>query len=304
MKQETWLVQQGEAGSRIDKFLAQKKEEWSRTVIQTWIKENRVQVNEKRIKSNYTLQEHDRIDVFPEEKKEIELLPEPIELDVRYEDNDVIVVNKPRGMVVHPAPGHHTGTLVNGLMHHCSTLSTLNGEWRPGIVHRLDKDTSGLLVAAKNDKAHEKLGLQLQERKVKRIYRAIVHGDLPHDYGTIDAPIGRDLRDRQKMAVTDKNSKDAVTYFKVLNRWENYTLLECQLLTGRMHQIRVHMAYIGYPVAGDPKYGRAKTLPINGQALHAYQLEFTHPSTDKEVQIEAELPRDMKVLIEDLEKKD
>jgi 23S rRNA pseudouridine1911/1915/1917 synthase len=210
-------------------------------------------------------------------------------LEIYYEDADVLVVNKPRGMVVHPAPGHTSGTLVNGLMHHCTDLSGINGVMRPGIVHRIDKDTSGLLMVAKNDMAHESLVNQLVAKTVTRRYKAIVHGVIPHDKGTIDAPIARDKKERQSMTV-DENGKHAVTHFQVLERFKDFTLVECRLETGRTHQIRVHMKYIGYPLAGDPKYGPKKTLDMNGQALHAGILGFDHPRTGEYIQFEAPIP--------------
>ncbi|SDH91572.1 RluA family pseudouridine synthase [Alteribacillus bidgolensis] len=303
MKEFEWFIETTEAGERIDKFLSGKQNDWSRTTIQAWIKEGYVQVNEKNIKRNYVLQAGDTIAVYPKEPEEPEITAEDIPLDIRYEDNDIVVVNKSRGMVVHPAPGHYSGTLVNALMYHCDDLSGINGELRPGIVHRIDKDTTGLLVAAKHDKAHEKLSVQLQDKKMERLYKVIVHGTIPHERGTIEAPIGRDPKDRQKMAVTEKNAKDAVTHFTVLEQWKDYTFLECRLETGRTHQIRVHMAYIGHPVAGDPKYGRTKTLPIAGQALHAAKLGFVHPVKNKYMEFETSLPEDMSKIIEDLRKR-
>jgi 23S rRNA pseudouridine1911/1915/1917 synthase len=223
-----------------------------------------------------------------------------MDLDIYYEDQDVLVVNKPKGMVVHPAPGHLSGTLVNGLMAHCQDLSGINGVLRPGIVHRIDKDTSGLLMVAKNDMAHESLVAQLVEKSVTRRYKAIVHGSIPHDHGTINAPIGRDKVDRQSMTVTNVSSKDAVTHFHVIERFENFTFVECQLETGRTHQIRVHMKYIGYPLVGDPKYGPKKTLPINGQALHAGVLGFEHPRTKEYLEFEAPLPDEFEQVLDQI----
>lgn len=223
------------------------------------------------------------------EPEELDIQPEDMNLEIYYEDADVLVVNKPRSMVVHPAPGHTSGTLVNGLMHHCTDLSGINGVMRPGIVHRIDKDTSGLLMVAKNDMAHESLVNQLVAKTVTRRYKAIVHGVIPHDKGTIDAPIARDKKERQSMTV-DENGKHAVTHFQVLERFKDFTLVECRLETGRTHQIRVHMKYIGYPLAGDPKYGPKKTLDMNGQALHAGILGFDHPRTGEYIQFEAPIP--------------
>ncbi|MCF6094759.1 RluA family pseudouridine synthase [Microaerobacter geothermalis] len=291
-----WIVE-GDGGERIDKFLSQQEEVWSRSQIQQWIKDGLVTVNGNRVKSNYRVEEEDEIILMVPPPKELLINPEPLPLDIYYEDQDVIVVNKPRGLVVHPAPGHYSGTLVNGLLYHCKDLSGINGILRPGIVHRIDKDTSGLLMVAKNDTAHLSLSQQLKDHKVIRKYIAIVHGNIPHDKGTIDAPIGRDPKDRQQMAVVFKNSKPAVTHFVVLERFKQYTLVELQLETGRTHQIRVHMKYIGFPLAGDPKYGPSKTLPIDGQALHAGILGFRHPRTGEDFIFEAPLPQDMETLL-------
>ena len=274
---------------RIDKFVAGINNEWSRTQVQQWIKDDVVTVNGKAVKGNYKVKENDKITVTIPEPEELDIQPEDMSLEIYYEDADVLVVNKPRGMVVHPAPGHTSGTLVNGLMHHCTDLSGINGVMRPGIVHRIDKDTSGLLMVAKNDMAHESLVNQLVAKTVTRRYKAIVHGVIPHDKGTIDAPIARDKKERQSMTV-DENGKHAVTHFQVLERFKDFTLVECRLETGRTHQIRVHMKYIGYPLAGDPKYGPKKTLDMNGQALHAGILGFDHPRTGEYIQFEAPIP--------------
>lgn len=274
---------------RIDKFVAGINNEWSRTQVQQWIKDDVVTVNGKAVKGNYKVRENDEITVTIPEPEELDIQPEDMNLEIYYEDADVLVVNKPRGMVVHPAPGHTSGTLVNGLMHHCTDLSGINGVMRPGIVHRIDKDTSGLLMVAKNDMAHESLVNQLVAKTVTRRYKAIVHGVIPHDKGTIDAPIARDKKERQSMTV-DENGKHAVTHFQVLERFKDFTLVECRLETGRTHQIRVHMKYIGYPLAGDPKYGPKKTLDMNGQALHAGILGFDHPRTGEYIQFEAPIP--------------
>ncbi|MEI4612666.1 RluA family pseudouridine synthase [Bacillus cereus] len=274
---------------RIDKFVTGINNEWSRTQVQQWIKDEVVTVNGKAVKGNYKVKEEDEITVTIPEPEELDIQPEDLNLEIYYEDADVLVVNKPRGMVVHPAPGHTSGTLVNGLMHHCTDLSGINGVMRPGIVHRIDKDTSGLLMVAKNDMAHESLVNQLVAKTVTRRYKAIVHGVIPHDKGTIDAPIARDKKERQSMTV-DENGKNAVTHFQVLERFKDFTLVECRLETGRTHQIRVHMKYIGYPLAGDPKYGPKKTLDMNGQALHAGILGFDHPRTGEYIQFEAPIP--------------
>ncbi|MHA7106481.1 RluA family pseudouridine synthase [Bacillus sp. C-3-6] len=274
---------------RIDKFVTGINNEWSRSQVQQWIKDDVVTVNGKAVKVNYKVKEEDEITVTIPEPEALDIQPEDLNLEIYYEDADVLVVNKPRGMVVHPAPGHTSGTLVNGLMHHCTDLSGINGVMRPGIVHRIDKDTSGLLMVAKNDMAHESLVNQLVAKTVTRRYKAIVHGVIPHDKGTIDAPIGRDKKERQSMTV-DENGKNAVTHFQVLERFKDFTLVECRLETGRTHQIRVHMKYIGYPLAGDPKYGPKKTLDMNGQALHAGILGFDHPRTGEYIQFEAPIP--------------
>jgi 23S rRNA pseudouridine1911/1915/1917 synthase len=282
---------------RIDKIVAGMNAEWSRSQVQQWIKDGVVTVNGQAVKGNYKAKTGDDITVTVPEPEVLDVLPEPMDLEIYYEDRDVLVVNKPRGMVVHPAPGHVTGTLVNGLMYHCQDLSGINGVMRPGIVHRIDKDTSGLLMVAKNDMAHESLVNQLVAKTVTRRYKAIVHGVIAHDTGTIDAPIGRDKVERQSMTI-DENGKHAVTHFRVLERFKDFTYVECQLETGRTHQIRVHMKYIGYPLAGDPKYGPKKTLDIDGQALHAGILGFTHPRTEEYIEFEAPLPQDFAHLLE------
>lgn len=282
-------VAEEQKNERIDKFVAGINNEWSRTQVQQWIKDDVVTVNGKAVKGNYKVRENNEITVTIPEPEELDIQPEDMNLEIYYEDADVLVVNKPRGMVVHPAPGHTSGTLVNGLMHHCTDLSGINGVMRPGIVHRIDKDTSGLLMVAKNDMAHESLVNQLVAKTVTRRYKAIVHGVIPHDKGTIDAPIARDKKERQSMTV-DENGKHAVTHFQVLERFKDFTLVECRLETGRTHQIRVHMKYIGYPLAGDPKYGPKKTLDMNGQALHAGILGFDHPRTGEYIQFEAPIP--------------
>ncbi|GBF11953.1 ribosomal large subunit pseudouridine synthase D [Tepidibacillus sp. HK-1] len=295
-----WIIEAEEATERIDKFLSEQFEEWSRSQIQQWIKEGNVTVNGRMVKANYKIQEDDEVVLQVPPQKELNIEPESIPLDIVYEDQDVIVINKPRGMVVHPAPGHYSGTLVNALLYHCKDLSGINGVLRPGIVHRIDKDTSGLLMAAKNDLAHESLARQLKDHDVHRIYLALVHGEIPHDLGTIDAPIGRDPHDRKKMTVIHKNSKHAVTHFVVKERFQGFTLVECKLETGRTHQIRVHMQYIGHPLVGDPLYGLKKTLKIDGQALHAKTLGFKHPRTNEYLEFDSELPEDMQGLIEEL----
>ncbi|MFJ5622186.1 RluA family pseudouridine synthase [Peribacillus loiseleuriae] len=298
----TYIIESTESKARIDKALATLNAEWSRNQVQQWIKEGHVLVNGVAVKTNYKCQEGDEVIVTIPELEELDVVAEEMNLEIFYEDSDVLVVNKPRGMVVHPAPGHASGTLVNGLMAHCTDLSGINGVMRPGIVHRIDKDTSGLLMVAKNDMAHEGLVQQLVDKSVTRKYQAIVHGVIPHDFGTIDAPIGRDKKDRQSMTVTDENSKNAVTHFRVIERFKNFTHVECQLETGRTHQIRVHMKYIGYPLAGDPKYGPRKTLDINGQALHAGLLGFVHPRTKEYIEFEAPLPKEFEEVLDYLTK--
>lgn len=284
------------AGSRIDKALSEINPEWSRTHVQQWLKDSLVLVNEIKVKPNYKVKTGDAITVEEPELVEMDMIAEDLNLDIVYEDSDVLVVNKPRGMVVHPAPGHPTGTVVNGLMHHCTDLSGINGVLRPGIVHRIDKDTSGLLMVAKNDKAHISLVNQLVDKSVTRVYTALVHGHIPHDNGTIEAPIGRDKKERQNMAIVD-NGRHAVTHFKVLERYGDFTLVECRLETGRTHQIRVHMKYIGYPLAGDPKYGPRKTIEFNGQALHAGTIGFDHPVTGEYLEFNQPLPEEFQALV-------
>ncbi len=295
-------VGEDEAGQRIDKLLADAIEDVSRSQLQDWIRDGHVQVNGSAVKPNYKVGAGDEVVVRPPAPAPTELVPEHIPLDVVYEDSDVIVVNKPRGMVVHPAVGHPNGTLVNALMYHCKDLSGINGEIRPGIVHRIDKDTSGLLMAAKNDVAHTSLAAQLKEHSVTRRYIAVVHGVLEHNEGTIDAPIGRDPQDRKLFTVTEKGARHAVTHFVVSERFADYTVLELLLETGRTHQIRVHMKFIGHPLVGDPVYGRSKgrTMQVPGQALHAAVLGFTHPRTGERLTFEAPLPSEMQEFIEQL----
>lgn len=287
-------------GERIDKVLSTLNAEWSRSLVATWVKDGVVLVNDAIVKVNYKVKEGDVIKVDVPEVAELDIVAENLNLEIVYEDEDVLVVNKPRGMVVHPAPGHASGTLVNGLMYQCKDLSGINGVLRPGIVHRIDKDTTGLLMVAKNDVAHVSLVNQLVNKTVTRKYTALVHGHIPHDKGTIDAPIGRDTKDRQKQAVVD-SGKNAVTHFQVIERFGGkFTLVECRLETGRTHQIRVHMNYIGYPLAGDPKYGPKKTIDFNGQVLHAGVIGFDHPVTGEYLEFEAPLPQDFVELLENL----
>ena len=273
---------------RIDQYLG-KNLDYSRSKIEKLIKNKDILVNNKEIKKSYTLKEGDIITINEIVEEEIEVTPEKMDLNIVYEDNDVIVVNKDNGVVVHPGAGNYNHTLVNGLMYH-SKLSSINGEFRPGIVHRIDAYTTGLLMVAKNDKAHIELARQLEEKTTYRKYVALVWGVINTDTGTIDAPIGRDNSDRKKMTVTDVNAKDAVTHFKVLERYANTTLIELQLETGRTHQIRVHMNYIGYPIVNDPVYGRRKIIDDSGQCLHAKELGFNHPVTGKYMEFTSELP--------------
>ncbi|MCD8795690.1 RluA family pseudouridine synthase [Mammaliicoccus sciuri] len=290
---------ENEIGVRIDKLLPDLNPDWSRNQIQDWIKLGLVEVNGKVIKANYKTKLNDVIVVTEKVIEEVDIVAEDLGIEVYYEDKDVAVVYKPKGMVVHPAPGHYTGTLVNGLMYVIKDLSGINGEIRPGIVHRIDKDTSGLLMIAKNDIAHRGLVEQLVDKTVTREYTALVHGNIPHEFGTIEAPIGRNPKERQEMAIVD-DGKEAVTHFNVIEKFEKYTLVKCQLETGRTHQIRVHMKHIGFPLVGDPKYGPKKTMNIGGQALHAGLLGFEHPVTGEYIEKEAPLPEYFETLLEKL----
>lgn len=282
------LTIQQESG-RLDKVLAEQLPDYTRSQIQYWVKNNHVQVNAHPVKANYKVKPGDEIQITVPEPEVLDLIPEDIPLDIVFEDSDVVVINKPQGMVVHPSAGHASGTLVNALLFHIKDLSSINDVVRPGIVHRIDKDTSGLLMVAKNNLAHEALAKQLKDKTSLRKYVALVHGHIPHEKGRIDAPIGRSHNDRKKQAVID-GGKEAVTHFQVLERFSEYTFIELELETGRTHQIRVHMHYIGYPVAGDPLYGPKKTLRGNGQFLHAKLLGFTHPTTQANMVFEAPLP--------------
>lgn len=277
-----------ESGIRLDKALADLTE-LSRSQANEAIKNGNILVNGKAVKAKYSVKEGDLVTYDLPEPEVLEYEAEDIPLDIVHEDDDVAVVNKPQGMVVHPSVGHTSGTLVNALMYHIHDLSSINGVVRPGIVHRIDKDTSGLLMIAKNDRAHQALAEELKDKKSLRKYLAIVHGNISNDRGVIEAPIGRSEKDRKKQAVMAKG-KPAVTHFKVLERFGNYTLVELTLETGRTHQIRVHMAYIGHPVAGDPLYGPRKTLKGNGQFLHAQTLGFTHPTTGESLRFSVEPP--------------
>lgn len=277
---------------RLDKWISENLPALSRSFVQKCIRDGQVSVNGIAQKASYRLRTDDEILFQIPAAAEPEIQAENIPLDILYEDEDLLIVNKPKDMVVHPAPGHYTGTLVNAVLYHCKgELSGINGVLRPGIVHRIDKDTTGSLVVCKNDKAHASLAAQLKEHSITRKYRAIVHGTLKDDEGTVDAPIGRDPHDRRKMAVNLHNGKPAITHYKVLHRFAGYTYMECQLETGRTHQIRVHMTSIGHPLLGDDTYGSRKSpYHVNGQTLHAMLLGFEHPSTAEYLEVEAPLP--------------
>ena len=285
---------------RLDKVCSEIFSDYSRSQIKQLLDGGNITVNGKTEKAKYKVKSGDVIRLEEPETKTLELRPENIPLDIVYEDDDVIVINKPQGMVIHPAPGHDEHTLVNALLYHCP-LSTINGTFRPGIVHRIDKDTSGLLMVAKNDKAHRSLAKQLKDKTNIREYVALVHGRIAEDEGTINAPIGRSLKDRKKQAVV-KDGRNAVTHFEVLKRYRDYTFVKCILETGRTHQIRVHMKYIGHPLVGDPLYGPKKTIKGNGQFLHAGKLGFVHPTTGKLLIFEAPLPKIFQECLEKLDK--
>lgn len=285
---------------RLDVFLA-KKLDLSRSKVQKLVKDEKVLVNGIVRPVSFLVDDYDDIEVLDELNYDIDVVPEDIPIDVVYEDDYLLIINKKSGMVVHPAPGNYAGTLVNALLYRFN-LSKGENSIRPGIVHRIDKDTSGLMVVAKDDKTHELLSEMIKEKKIERLYLAIVCGVIKHDTGTIDAPIGRDLNNRQKMAVTDVNSKDAITHFRVLDRFKNHTLIECKLETGRTHQIRAHMEYIGYPIANDPLYGKSKKSTDFGQMLHSKSIRFIHPITHKELFFEALPPKEFDDYLNSLEK--
>lgn len=296
------MVDSEHQGARLDVFLTERLAYYydviSRSYVQKLIKDGLVTRNGKAAKANEKVKENEIYEVQYKDPEELEATPENIPIDIVYEDEDIVVVNKARGMVVHPAAGNHTGTLVNALLHHCKDLSDIGGTIRPGIVHRLDKDTTGLMVVAKNNMSHLFLSSEIKERKVTRKYMALVEGQVKESKGLIDAPIGRHKTDRKKMAVDVKNGKEARTYYNVIERYNEFTLLECKLETGRTHQIRVHLSYIGYPVVGDPLYGRKDTRGLPGQMLHAYYLEFVHPRTKKRMSFRSELPREFEEFME------
>jgi len=291
-------VENLEKNERIDKYLSSKLDDsFSRAKIQKLIDEELIIVNDKVIKSSYKVSNGDVI-LITDKEEDMSVKPEKMDIDIVYEDDDVMVINKKSGVVVHPAPGNYSGTLVNGLMYLSKDLSHVNGEFRPGIVHRIDKDTSGLLIVAKNDKAHRILAEELKEKKIKRKYIALVSGVINHDIGEIDAPIGRDPSDRKKMCVTSTNSKDAITHFRVLERYKNASLIECELETGRTHQIRVHMKYINHPVINDPVYGKNNHGEF-GQLLHAKEITFTHPTTKEVMTFSCEVPEEFNKILEE-----
>ncbi len=290
-------------GLRIDKFLAEEFPEMSRSYIQKLIKEEQVTVNGKIVKANYKVSEADEVVLNQPELKEPDILAEDIPLDILYEDSDLLIVNKPKGMVVHPSAGHYTGTLVNALMHHCKDdLSGINGVMRPGIVHRIDMDTTGSLLVCKNDFTHNDIAEQLKVHSIRRVYHAIVHGVIKEDEGTVDAPIGRHPIDRKKMSINHKNGKEAVTHYKVIKRFRDYTYIQCQLETGRTHQIRVHMASLKHPLVGDSVYGPAKCpFKLQGQTLHAKIIGIVHPRSNEYLEADAPLPEYFVSLLNKLE---
>lgn len=302
MKQELF-PEIADSGLRIDKYLSTVNEQLSRSYIQKLLKSGLVLVDGKPVKASYQVDEGDVISLDIPEAVEPEIEPENMDLDILYEDQDVILVNKPKGMVVHPAAGHYSHTLVNGLMHHCKDqLSGINGVMRPGIVHRIDMDTTGVIIACKNDMAHNSIAAQLKEHSITRKYRAIVYGVIKEDEGTVDAPIGRHPVDRKKMSINEKNGRRAVTHYRVLKRFSKYTYIECQLETGRTHQIRVHMASIHHPLVGDTVYGPEKSpFHLQGQTLHAGVLGFIHPRTGEYMEFTAPLPQYFTELLQKLE---
>lgn len=292
-KKLEFVVDKDNSGNRIDKFISLKTDEYSRSAIAKAIDDGNAFINGNVVNKKYKCKENDNVEFIAPNLAPPEILPENISLDIVYEDDDLLVVNKPKGMVVHPATGNYSGTLVNALLYHCNdNLSKINGEDRPGIVHRIDKDTSGLLIVGKSDFAMENLALQIKEHSFNRAYECVVHGNIKEDEGTINLPIGRNPKDRKKMAVTNVNSKEAITHFKVLKRYGQFTYVRCILETGRTHQIRVHMAHLGHPIAGDEVYGPKKVQKgLNGQCLHAKHIGFVHPRTKKWLEFESELPQ-------------
>ena len=294
---ETEKAATEDAGKRADVFLAEKLN-LSRANVQKMMDAERITVGAKIVKANHKVKDGELFVVRYQEPVPLQLIAENIPIDILFEDQDVIVINKARGRVVHPAAGNYTGTLVNALLYHCKNLSGINGVIRPGIVHRLDKDTSGVMIVAKNDAAHTSLSEQIQTKSAKRTYLVVVRGNVKQDNGRIETLIGRDSKDRKKMSVVSKNGREAITEYEVLERFGRFTLLKCRLLTGRTHQIRVHLEHLGYPVVGDPKYSPQKIpFAINGQALHSYELTFKHPRTGEEMSFTAPIPEDMHKII-------
>lgn len=300
MEKNVFIIEEKDQGKRIDKYLSEAFQDKSRSFIQGLIEKDGIKVNNKIPKSNYKLKPLDEIEVILPEPEMLKVDAEQIPLDILYEDEDVVVVNKKQGMVVHPAPGNYNGTLVNALLYHCKDLSSINGVIRPGIVHRIDKDTSGVLVVAKNDESHNKLSEQLKDHSMKREYYALVEGRLKSEKGTIDKPLARNKKDRLKISVVE-GGRRAVTHYEVLERYNGYTLIKCVLETGRTHQIRVHMASIGFPLIGDPLYGfKKQKFKLNGQMLHAKTLGFIHPTKNKYVEFTTELPEYFNVILSKL----
>lgn len=296
-EQERLIITENEAGQRADVGLASLLE-LTRSNMQKLLEDGRAVKGSKVLKSNYKLKLGEEIIVTLPEPQPLDVQPENIPIDIIYEDDDVVVVNKARGMVVHPAAGNYDGTLVNALLYHCKNLSGINGVIRPGIVHRLDKDTSGIMICAKNDAAHVSLSEQIQNKTAKRTYLAVVRGNIKNDSGVIETLIARDKNDRKKMAVVKEDGRHAITEYEVMERFGKYTIVKCKLMTGRTHQIRVHMEYLGYPLVGDPKYSPKKTpFAINGQALHSLTLDFIHPRTGEQMHFEAPLPEDMHKIV-------
>ena len=298
-----FIVTKKKKKKRLDAYVSSLKDNISRSNAQKLIKNNKIFVNGKNVKESYKVKENDEIRIIIEEPKKSSLKPENIPLDIIYEDNDIIVINKPKGMVVHPGNGNHEGTLVNAVLAYAKDLSGIGGELRPGIVHRIDKDTSGLIIVAKNDKAHKNLSEEIKNHEVTKIYTCLVRGNISEDDATIDMPIGRDKNDRKKMAVTE-DGKKAITHFRVLKRYGNYTLLRVKIDTGRTHQIRVHMAKIGHPIIGDEVYSNGKNeFNVHGQMLHSTYLKFKHPVTGKELELEAPLPQYFQDVLEQLKER-
>lgn len=293
------IISEENVGKRIDKYLSENLD-YSRTIIQKMIDNENIKVNDKKTKASYKLELNDTVLIDDSFKEETDILPENIKLDIVYEDNDLMIINKPSGMVVHPGNGNQEHTLVNALMGYTTNLSD-GSKTRPGIVHRLDKDTSGLMVVAKDDKTHELLADMIKHKKVERKYVALVWGVIKHEKGTINAPIGRDFSNRQKYTVTDVNSKESITHFKVLKRFKDATLVECILETGRTHQIRVHFTYINHPIVNDPLYGNRKIINDFGQMLHSKSIKFIHPITKEKLYYEVDVPEEFKAILKEFE---